>query len=766
MAEDPEKKDEEKFELDSAGESLGYISLDQARVLALQHARDNREFYGRYADREFVWEELSAEESEDYYRIRLAYRPAGNFRSPGIELITIDKTGPIEFRQIISQPQPSRRTAYVLGIAVVLAATGAIIGGLFASGAFSSSGTSVVVDPTVPVVVHIAPDARAQLVSPQGDVTIDVSIGSVSAPAQLAYQHLTITDVPALPKSFSATGTIFDLTTSAPLIQPITVTARFSSADATLAGDAESNVVIQHHHDGAWKQLDTSVDFVASTATAQVDSLSIFALTIKQEEPVPLPTFTTTPAPTPLATDTPVPMTPPTPTPVPTSTPIPTSTLVPAATVTSLYSISGTLFESGSGVLRGATVTLEPMGLQTQTSLLPGGSFAFQGIPPGTYTLTVAPQCTPFGCYRSTPVAVDDADVVVSIVPEPLPTPAPTATASPVPTPIRVLTPIQEPTPTPTLKPTSTPPPIPTSTPMLTFTSPPTAIETPPVLLYPVSLPGTRLLVATLTPGLTWTAIDQALDYRVQIATDPSYVAPILTREVGSATPELQLLPGDLQSGTVYFWQVQAISAGGITSDYSSIDKVSGTDGSFRTSPEPSINILPNPSFEEGDKQPAGWQWEGGQIDRANWNSSVAQIGKRSIALLAPSPTSVEGGTLVPNFFRLQDRVPIDPSGTYEWSVWCRWDQPPLPGENVFVEMVGDDSSGNFVQGYGPFLDADTDRSCGVGEWSRTSFSFGAGTSMPIDPDVRQLFFAVSRVAEAKGSNSILYFDDISLTSE
>ena len=54
MVEDNGKEDEPKLEFTPEGETLGYISLDQARVLALQHARDNPEFYGRYADRELV----------------------------------------------------------------------------------------------------------------------------------------------------------------------------------------------------------------------------------------------------------------------------------------------------------------------------------------------------------------------------------------------------------------------------------------------------------------------------------------------------------------------------------------------------------------------------------------------------------------------------------------------------------------------------------------------------------------------------------------
>ena len=38
---------EDKFDqFDSAGEALGYISLEQARVLAVRHARENTDFYG------------------------------------------------------------------------------------------------------------------------------------------------------------------------------------------------------------------------------------------------------------------------------------------------------------------------------------------------------------------------------------------------------------------------------------------------------------------------------------------------------------------------------------------------------------------------------------------------------------------------------------------------------------------------------------------------------------------------------------------------
>ena len=66
MAEDQDKKDEEKFEFTFEGEALGYISLEQARLRAIQHARDNQAFYGsRYARREPVWEVVGEEEAED-----------------------------------------------------------------------------------------------------------------------------------------------------------------------------------------------------------------------------------------------------------------------------------------------------------------------------------------------------------------------------------------------------------------------------------------------------------------------------------------------------------------------------------------------------------------------------------------------------------------------------------------------------------------------------------------------------------------------------
>ena len=109
MVED-EGNQEEKFDFTSAGENLGYIGLSEARVLAMRHARENPGYYAEmlgesYANVNFVWELVSQEEDDDYYDIKLSFRPAGRFRGePGLEHFVIDKSGNIEMRQILDEP--------------------------------------------------------------------------------------------------------------------------------------------------------------------------------------------------------------------------------------------------------------------------------------------------------------------------------------------------------------------------------------------------------------------------------------------------------------------------------------------------------------------------------------------------------------------------------------------------------------------------------------------------------------------------------------
>ena len=103
MAEEEETK-EDKLDFTTTGE--GYIGLDQARVQAIEHARDNTDFYGpEYQGVRLVWEVVSTEETDDYYEIRLSFRPAGRYRGePGIEQFIFDKTGDLRVRQLFDEP--------------------------------------------------------------------------------------------------------------------------------------------------------------------------------------------------------------------------------------------------------------------------------------------------------------------------------------------------------------------------------------------------------------------------------------------------------------------------------------------------------------------------------------------------------------------------------------------------------------------------------------------------------------------------------------
>ena len=97
--------DEKEDPFDSSGESLGYISIEQARVLAIQHAQNNTGFYEPSLRHEtLVWDSEGQLETDDFYEIRISFRPARGFHGQaGIERFTIDKTGKVELRQIVRE---------------------------------------------------------------------------------------------------------------------------------------------------------------------------------------------------------------------------------------------------------------------------------------------------------------------------------------------------------------------------------------------------------------------------------------------------------------------------------------------------------------------------------------------------------------------------------------------------------------------------------------------------------------------------------------
>ena len=188
MVDDQDKK-EDSFEIDSAGEATEYISLDQARVLAIRHASENTDFYPRrYRDRDLVWEVASAEADEDYYHIRLTFRPARRFRGePGVELITIDKVGEIELRQLLNEPAPTRRWRIPAMGASVIAVAVVLIGiGLFNASRSEPAPTAV---PTLtPVAAIASPLAKA---TPMPALQVPAAVPFVPEAPQDAYEAIS-----------------------------------------------------------------------------------------------------------------------------------------------------------------------------------------------------------------------------------------------------------------------------------------------------------------------------------------------------------------------------------------------------------------------------------------------------------------------------------------------------------------------------------------------------------------------------------------------
>lgn len=144
---------------DSTGAPPKSISLDQARDLAFQHARDNGESHGRNGDQEAPWDLVSADETGDHYQVRLSYRPPGSFLTSGVEQFTIGKTGSIASRQTIRQPRLTNGFIAASIAVVLLAVAGAVFGGLFAIGdknvpgainASSTQFTSISITPEAP----------------------------------------------------------------------------------------------------------------------------------------------------------------------------------------------------------------------------------------------------------------------------------------------------------------------------------------------------------------------------------------------------------------------------------------------------------------------------------------------------------------------------------------------------------------------------------------------------------------------------------------
>ena len=160
MAED-QGKEEEKFDFTSEGE--GYISLDEARVLAMRTAVASPGNYGSaYQGVDMVFDVVESTETDDHYTVILSVRPQGDFLGrPGQEQFVVGKEGTIAVRQVLSSPVRKSGGFPVLPVAIGLVVVGIIaaVGAVFALSGSGGDGVPIAV--VVPTETPAPAETRA-----------------------------------------------------------------------------------------------------------------------------------------------------------------------------------------------------------------------------------------------------------------------------------------------------------------------------------------------------------------------------------------------------------------------------------------------------------------------------------------------------------------------------------------------------------------------------------------------------------------------------
>ncbi|MBP63037.1 MAG: hypothetical protein CMJ62_16070 [Planctomycetaceae bacterium] len=109
---------------------MGYISLAQARLLAMQTARETPGNYGRrFVDTPMALTVDESGEDEDYYTVILSFKPEAGFTgTPGREQFFVSKEGEVALRQVLGPPRPKGRRRVSITIAgIVLGIAGTVL---------------------------------------------------------------------------------------------------------------------------------------------------------------------------------------------------------------------------------------------------------------------------------------------------------------------------------------------------------------------------------------------------------------------------------------------------------------------------------------------------------------------------------------------------------------------------------------------------------------------------------------------------------------
>ena len=354
---------------------------------------------------------FGAEETEDYYEIKLSYRPARGFRGqPGVEQFTIDKAGPIEFRQILDEPveqgrlrRLSIRGALIL-VVVLLAATGATI----VFGGPRGGDRSPPIDPPL----LASPEGLPGLGVPPGPVAPAVGVPAPPALNPLPPQPLLIDQV----DSNGDCNSLADA--SAKVQRALTITSASGSPlpiEVTQLADQAQAAMSRGDYGAACQSLDKllillqeSTDSIAAQPEPTIGFTGKPELTAAE---APKEAASPTPATIPTANSTLIPTAP---APTPALSPEPangTGGMVLGATV------SGRVTDAVSGrplsnvEIRGDNVLRDGTGGNARTG--DEGRYTLRGMAPGTYRIWgEAPDESYIEQYYNNRIGWDGADFV------------------------------------------------------------------------------------------------------------------------------------------------------------------------------------------------------------------------------------------------------------------------------------------------------------------------------------------------------------------
>jgi len=179
------------------------------------------------------------------------------------------------------------------------------------------------------------------------------------------------------------------------------------------------------------------------------------------------------------------------------------------------------------------------------------------------------------------------------------------------------------------------------------------------------------------------------------------------------------------------------------------------------SSASPGENLVANASFEEGLRQPTGWNFQSPVSGVGNvpdpqtafmWDSTVAHTGSHSVAIGHPRNRSIWEFRRAPTGSAREWMLSVPAAAQQiHLSAWCKADRADLGTGSANLSLIRSDSSGsNCCNGFGPRFSA----RCGT-DWTENVFV----TALPDDLTYLTLWLGFDGPSEAT-----VWYDDVSLS--